>query len=465
MNDYKLFYKAKDGVTADIIPYFEGNTFYLYYLHDYRDSEKFGEGTPWYLISSSDFTEYKEFGEVLNRGSVEEQDLYVFTGSIIKIGMKYHIFYTGHIPHFEKKGLVTQAVMHAVSNDMISWEKIPDDTFFAEEGYEVHDWRDPFVFYNEESHEYWMLLAAKKINGNRVRNGATTLLTSKDAKKWKVKNDLWAPKHFFTHECPDLFRIGEWWYLVYSEFSDRCQTRYRMSKSIDGTWLAPKNDSFDGRAFYAAKTATNGENRYIFGWNPTRKSNDNSHWMWGGNLVIHEVYQIDNGELRVKLPKSIEDYFNVEIYRKEEITINSEEGCKEFPFDVELPNRFKIEFEFEFNEYVSEFGLLLRHNQVNDRGYYYSINPLRNRFAFDVFPNHPWDTTNFLNVEKFSDFKPNKRYKFQLLVENDICVAYLNDELALSSRMHENNGMPYGLLSIDGITKYYNVIITKRLEK
>ena len=60
---------------------------------------------------------------------------------------------------------------------------------------------------------------------------------------------------YFTHECPDLFRMGEWWYLVFSEFSERCVTRYRMARSLAGPWLAPAEDTFDGRAFYAAKTA------------------------------------------------------------------------------------------------------------------------------------------------------------------------------------------------------------------
>lgn len=215
MKEYSLFYKAKNGYTADIVPYFENDTFYLYYLHDYRDKEKHGEGTPWFLLSTKDFVNYKEYGEVLERGKIDDQDLYVFTGSIIKIEDKYHIYYTGHNPYFEAMGKIRQAVMHAVSDDMVTWRKIPEDIFYATEGYEIHDWRDPFVFYNPDEEEYWMLLATKFNNRKKIRNGATTLCVSKDGKKWKTKKDLWAPSHFFTHECPDLFKIGEWWYLVY----------------------------------------------------------------------------------------------------------------------------------------------------------------------------------------------------------------------------------------------------------
>lgn len=127
-----LYYKAQDDFTADIIPYYENGYFYLFYLHDFRDTADRGEGTPWRLIRTKDFVRYEEFGEVLPRGTEEEQDLYVFTGSVFKeADRKYHIFYTGHNPYLKKKGLPEEAVMHAVSSNLIHWEKKVEDTFYA----------------------------------------------------------------------------------------------------------------------------------------------------------------------------------------------------------------------------------------------------------------------------------------------------------------------------------------------
>lgn len=51
---------------------------------------------------------------MLPKGTSEEQDLYVFTGSVIKAKGQYHIFYTGHNPHFGEKGLPVQGILHAV---------------------------------------------------------------------------------------------------------------------------------------------------------------------------------------------------------------------------------------------------------------------------------------------------------------------------------------------------------------
>ncbi len=65
--------------------------------------------------------------------------------------------------------------------------------------------------------------------------------------------------------------MGDWWYLVFSENTDKLVTTYRMAKSPKGPWLTPKVDAFDGHAFYAAKSASDGKHRYLFVWNCTKK--------------------------------------------------------------------------------------------------------------------------------------------------------------------------------------------------
>lgn len=144
----QFFYKPHQAWSADFIPFYAKGQYYLFYLKDYRNPEDCGEGTPWCLIRTTDFVHFEDFGSVLPRGAEEEQDLYVFTGSVIEALGQYHIFYTGHNPHFRARQKPEQAVMHAVSDDLITWRKVPEDTFFAPAGgYEPHDWRDPFVYY------------------------------------------------------------------------------------------------------------------------------------------------------------------------------------------------------------------------------------------------------------------------------------------------------------------------------
>jgi beta-fructofuranosidase len=310
-----FFYKPRDAWAADFIPFYHDGRFRLFYLHDWRDPAAHGEGTPWFQISTDDFVHFTEHGGMLPRGSAEEQDLYVFTGSVIEAEGRFHIFYTGHNPHFRRQGRPEQGVMHAVSDDLLHWQKIPQDSFFAPEaGYGPHDWRDPFVFWNAGAGEYWMLLAARLKAGSSRRRGCTALCASKDLHRWEVREPFWTPGLYFTHECPDLFRMGDWWYHVYSTFSERHVTHYRMSRSLQGPWHAPENDSFDGRAYYAAKTASDGQHRYLFGWNATRQGDrDYQPWQWGGSLVVHEVVQEEDGALSVRVPESIDRAFDREV--------------------------------------------------------------------------------------------------------------------------------------------------------
>ena len=54
----------------------------------------------------------------------------------------------------------------------------------------------------------------------------------------------------------------------------------------------------DSRGLYAAKTASDGTNRYIWGWCATRTGKDNTKAIdWAGNLVAHKLIQHDDGTL------------------------------------------------------------------------------------------------------------------------------------------------------------------------
>ncbi len=466
----EFFYRPQSAWVADFIPFYKDGVFHLFYLHDWRDKENHGEGTPWYKITTSDFVHFEEHGEMLSRGSVEEQDLYVFTGCIIESIGKYHIFYTGHNPHLREKGLPEQGVMHAISDDLITWEKIPEDTFFAPDvNYEPHDWRDPFVFWNEEAQEYWMLLAARLIDSPEIRKGCTALCASKDLKHWEVRAPLWAPDMFFTHECPDLFKIGDWWYLIYSEFTDRCITRYRMSKSLEGPWISPENDSFDGRAYYAAKTAFDGKKRYIFGWNPTKEKNSDSEgWQWGGNLVVHEVFQKEDFSLGSRIPNQVRDAFNkpISISKKSDgddislIKISACDNVKTYVLQDLLPDKFKLEVSIKIKEHTKRCGIMLNANAERDNAYCYFLEPSKKKMLFDFWPNHPWGRYNTRECDQLVDIDSSSWHKITILVDNTICVAYLDDKVALSGRMYQNAGGKAGLIVIDGEAEFKDLQIS-----
>ncbi len=194
-----------------------------------------------------DFIHFTDYGEALPRGTETEQDLYVFTGCVIEKDGQFHIYYTGHNPHFRRNGKPEQAIMHATSPDLMTWTKDPaNPILFADTSqYEPHDRRDPFIFWNADAGQYWSCWPPESKYATDNRRGCTALVVSDDLQHWEIRPPIWSPSLYFTHECPDLFSMGDWWYLVYSTFSERTITHYRMSRNLNGPWLAPDNNWFD----------------------------------------------------------------------------------------------------------------------------------------------------------------------------------------------------------------------------
>jgi len=464
-----MFYRPENAWAGDFIPFYKNGTYHLFYLHDWRDHERHGEGTPWYQVSTEDFVHFTEHGEMLPRGSKEEQDQYVFTGSVIEAEGGYHIFYTGHNPHLRAQGKSAQAIMHAVSEDLLHWQKIPQDTFYApEERYERHDWRDPFVFWNPQAEQYWMLLAARLKAGPSRRRGCTALCTSKDLRKWKVCEPFWVPGLYYTHECPDLFRMGDWWYLVFSEFSEKCVTRHRMARSLDCPWLTPADDTFDGRAWYAAKTASDGERRFIFGWNATREQEKDYHkWQWGGNLVVHEVVQRADGTLSVTVPDAVEDAFDAPVAAHfqpglgectigpgaVEINVPGSFGCA--VSDI-MPGRCRLEATITFSEGTRGCGIMLRASEDLEKAYYIRLEPHRGRIVFDAWPR-AGDVPHMVELERPLKLEPRHPVELKVLVDGTVCEVYAANQVAMSTRLYDLKIGRWGVFVQQGSARFENL--------
>jgi len=456
-----ILYRPADGVAGDFIPFWWEGDYHLFYLKDYRGAPGRGEGVPWWHLVTRDFVHFDDWGEALPRGPAGAQDQWVFTGSVLAAGERFHIFYTGHNPQRKQQGGCMQAVLRADSDDLRAWTKRPEFFFPApaEEGYEPDDWRDPFVFWNDEAKEYWMLLAARRAAGPPRHRGLIALAASKDLHNWEVREPFWAPDLYYTHECPDLFRIGEWWYLVYSTFSERCVTHYRMSRSLAGPWMAPADDAFDARAYYAAKTAGDGERRFVFGWLPTRQGDkDDGGWQWGGELVVHELVQRGDGTLAARLPATVAAAFRRPLSVRPAPVLG--------PWDLadqrvtarcpgrlaaltlgRMPAECLIDLTLEFAPGTAAAGVLLR--AADDLASYYQLRlePAARRIVFDRWPR-PGDQPFML--ERPLALEAGRPVRLRIVVDGTCLVAYADDEVALSCRMYDHGAGQLGLFAAEG---------------
>lgn len=489
MNDL-LFYRPEGYWLGDVIPFYEDGKYYLFFLKDPRDSEIRVDHTTWDLLITQDFVHYDHKGVAIPIGSEDEPDNCIYTGSVFKEAPgKYHLFYTSHNNHnpaFMVDGAPFQTVMHAVSDNLIDWKKLPEYSFRSDgKNYEVWDWRDPFVFYNDEEKRYNMLLAARKNPSSFKRGGLVLRCWSDDLYNWQIGKPMYEPDMYLTHECPDLFKMGDWWYLAYSTFTDKFLTHYRMSRSMTGPWAALDIDTWDARGWYAAKTAGDGKKRYGFGWVPTKEGcSDYGSYEWGGNLVVHELVQQPDGTLLTKMPDSVYAAYGepekpaVNCFNGTGNTENGKivvDGSQRMSYAVfdGLPEKCMIECDIDFERPVRCFGIDLNASENLDDGYFFKVEPFYNRLILDMWPRkkiggmqHDFggDIPYQIELERPFDMSGLNHVKLSLLIENDIAVMYINDTVSLCTRLYELLGnRRWGLFAHDGKISVSNLTVKKFL--
>lgn len=311
MNKPFQFYRpaeaGRTGVVADPIPFYHDGEYHVFYLLP-------GGGADWAHISTRDFVVAKEWPIALRSGGPEAQDFSCFTGCAFEHRGRFHIFYTGHNQNFRKDrpGEPFQVILHATSDDLKTWRKDPSFFFKPDPaaGYRaVGGWRDPFVYKHPERGEFGMLITAS----SKEHGSVVAYARSDDLLHWQARKPIFlGEEDTRITECPDLFRIGDWWYLIYFDRGPdnepqnlHWKTRYRMSRQPDGPWTKPAVDVFDGRSYGAAKTAGTGSERFLFGWLARRKpEEDTAPWGWGGSLLTYELHQRPDGTLATKLPEA-----------------------------------------------------------------------------------------------------------------------------------------------------------------
>ena len=196
-----VLFPVSDALVGDTMPFFEDGKMNIFFLADQRDG-KLGYH-PWGLLRTEDYWNYEDAGIVLPYGeTAEDQDIALGTGCVMKDQQgKYHAFYTGHNDYRAP----AEAVMHAVSDDMLHWTKLPEDTFTAAEPYSTQDFRDPYVFYVESEQRYWMLVVTRTAD-----TGVIVKYSSTDLHSWQDEGVFFEDDMGYATnmECPSLLQFG-----------------------------------------------------------------------------------------------------------------------------------------------------------------------------------------------------------------------------------------------------------------
>lgn len=467
----KMFYRPKEAWVGDLVPYYEEGMYYAFYLHDPRKYDgKFAEDTTWHCVTTKDFVEVDYKGEAIKRGGDEAPNKNIYTGSIIKdeLGI-YHAFYTAYNENFKTNGRSIQSVMQATGTDLTKLSTMENFIFQSDgDRYEEFDWRDPYVFWDEAEECYKMLLASRVKGAGELRGGCISLSRSHDLINWTYEEPFYYPQMYITMECPEVFRMGEYWYLVFSTFSDQFTTHYRYSKTLEGPWIIPEDDVFDTRANYAIKTASDGERRFAFGWIASkRNNNDFEPWEWGGTMVFHEIKKrSDSPELYVVPTESVKQMFTQTKSLEVEVLYNAtftDEFLESDTLGAALYDSPTTDFIMSCTvevESAHEFGLVLHSDEGLEKGYFLRMNPRTSTIAWDFWPRrekgfYQWQIAGDVpyQVETQRRLPKGNVYQIKLIREGDISVLYINDEVALSTRMYNHQQGKIGVYVVQGKMK------------
>ena len=436
--------KSVVGYVGDVMPFFDNGEMNVFYLQDGRNT--YLGFHPFALMTTTDMVNYHDYGMVIPyEDDIYSQDYALGTGSIIKDqnGL-YHCFYTGH-NDYKNSGLsFFEKIQHATSTDKINWTKHPEDGFFG--GH--NDFRDPYVYFMEEENTYYMLVTT------RVNDcGVIKQYKSKNLKIWTdcgvfFKNDSGS----YNMECPTFIEYNGYYYLMYSEQGSHRVTHYRYKKNLNDAWIKPSVDYFDGEGFYAARVEKGFDKLYIFGWCGTKSGEwDYGNFDWGGNLVTHELYQLESGELRPKIVSEIDTKLSNQV--RYNLNDGSKLGVLEFAkgskksyvLEKLSKNVTKINFKLNFSDLDGDCGLSF--NTVSNSVLSNLLISFDSKTNSLRYYNNAVDFSNYGNAQIIVpyQYELNKDIDVTVLIDGQIITVYLDNTITLSTRIYD---MPKSCFSI-----------------
>lgn len=287
---------------GDCMPFYHDSTFHLYWLVDENHHQAKGGlgGHQWAHASTHDLINWVH--HPLAIPCTEDWEGSICTGSTFYHDGTYYGYYATRMPDR------TEKLSLAVSKDGITFAKtLPNPFAVPGTGYRPQHYRDPFVFVDEATGEFNMLVTAAIADFPLHGLGGCLLrLTSRDLKNWEVTEPFiipgGQPGHGSIPECPDYFKWHDWYYLV---FGLDGVAHYRMSRQPHGPWLRPAVDTFDGSTLAAVmKTAAfTGDRRLGVAFLNARKDDkDDGQRLYAGNAVFREIFQHADGSLGTKYP-------------------------------------------------------------------------------------------------------------------------------------------------------------------
>ncbi len=438
-NEYESFFLpapvgGRQPWVGDVMPYFEDGVFYIYYLKDGGDSYNHSI----FLATSRDLAAFTEYPGPILEATPGGRDFWMGTGSIVKVGEKYYLFYTAHnaSPEFP----CDEVVRVAEGTSLTSFKKREDWMLMppAFLGQRI-DFRDPQGYYDPASDTIALTVTASHRNTAKVLKFTVSGDLGKTVCDGFIfTNDKERCGDFWNLECTDTFRLGDTCYLTYSAQNDTLW--YAMSDGLYGPYGEPRR--LDGKLFYSAKHVESPEGAWMVGW--ARRSADS----WGGNLMARKLCRKENGELYLMPVDAALERFRTSapLVCGENVTVRGG-NARAYQPALRVRGSFMIKGTFRFDGRGS-FGLAFDADG-EPGGARLSIDHAANKIKL----THGRKTV----AEVAAPLEPGREYDFSYLQEGTLGLFTVNAAASLTLRVPSAEGLKLSLFARAGTAAFSNL--------
>ena len=458
---FQTFYTPSVGRVGDPMPFYDqrNGEFKVLYLQEFINNLPFRFHPIW-GVTTKDGAHYQSIGEVLPYASNDyQQDAALGTGCAYEKDGTYYIYYTGHNGNCQNR----EVVLRATSTDFKNWIK---DELWAlngpDFGYSGNDFRDPQVFVADDG-LYHMVISTYPAGGG---DPCFAEFKSADMKTWEHVGRF---KMIWDRmlECPDIFKMGDYWYIVFSESyraSWSRKVKYMVASTYEGLksclndgpkWAPDGHEGvLDSRAFYAGKTASNGTDRYIWGWCPFRSgadihekninvgAGDGNEPNWSGALVCHKIIQHADGTLTLGAVPAMASKYNqtvsANVMESNGYNGGTLSGDGAYVMYNRLGTANHISFTVKTSNNWDKFGISFVRGTDSKKYYTIVVNPEDENHRKINFEQEGAEGKGFIEgIDGYWFERPaDNVYNVDIYTDNSVLTLYINDICAYTQRIY-----------------------------
>jgi len=295
-------------------------------------------------------------------------------------------------------------------------------------------------------------------------------------------------------ECPDIFKMGNYWYLVYSE-SFRTPWSRKVKYMVGNSWddlkacfnQGPRwpqdgrEGVLDSRAFYAGKTASNGTDRFIWGWCPFRSGadidekninvggeKDGDEPNWSGALVCHKVQQNSDGTLVLVPVPAMDDKYDmpqiVEVMESNGYANGTLTGNDAYVMYTRLGVHNHISLTVKTAGNRDKFGISFVRSTDAKKYYTLVFNDENENWRKVNFEQEGAEGKGFVNgIDSYGFDRPaDNTYDIDIYTDNSVMVMYVNDKVCYTQRIYGIQKNCWSINSYGGSISISNLMVCQQ---